>query len=818
MNKILLLNCVLRLKSVLLLNSVLLLFLLLPRCGFATVYTVNNTTDGMATNQLRGALAAIDASGGANTINLSAGTYVLSSEIIFGGVAGENITINGVAGSTIIKNSSDRIFIINTTAAIANLTVTISGVTFSGGFLSTDNYGGGAVLCGGPGNVTSFQNCLFTGNSINSGAVGQCHGGAIAQEGGGALSLNGCSFTGNSCSNGTSGAIFYFQPNTNAGSLSVTNCTFTNNSTTEPSGSTAGAIFVDIQGTTLSTAVSITGNTFTKNSAGTAGYGGAIDVDNGSTATVNINYNRFQGNTGIFPDVSVNPSTGTVNVTNNWWGSNQSPTSATDPHVGFAATGGTGLTASPWLELTCSGSASSLCDGSGGNATTVTAGFATNSAGNTISTGNLGALVGVPISFSSPQGTISTAQTAIQSNGIATATFTDNGVAGTANVQPVVDSVTTTDAVADGKITVNAPSALAAAAASTTFTVGGGAPLTDGNCGEICGVVASGASPVSGSVTAGVTLDGSVQSVDGQPYVTRHYDITPAAGASTATATITLYFLQSEFNAYNALVTSSALKLPTSSSDVTGRGNLTITQYHGSGTAPGNYSGWTGPGPASVLISPGSSNVIWNNAMSWWEVSFPVTGFSGFYVTGAISTPLPVVFERFSGVAQGTGVLLSWQVGVESGVLRYEVEGSTDGVVYTTLGDVLASGAAAYHYFVADPAVGANYYRLKLVNTDGSFSYSTVVVVNIPVGTSGVQVLSNPFTTSCTIRVTAAAGGPVALRLTDISGKTLWHCQSTLSAGVNTFALPLAGELARGLYLLTVSGGRVQETVKVVKE
>src|SRR6185312_1066510 len=100
------------------------------------------------------------------------------------------------------------------------------------------------------------------------------------------------------------------------------------------------------------------------------------------------------------------------------------------------------------------------------------------------------------------------------------------------------------------------------------------------NCGEIAGVVASGASPLAGSVTAAVTLDASVQSYQGVPYVTRHYDITPASNASTATATVTLYFLQSEFNAYNAVVNNAAMSLPASSSDAAGAARLTITQYH----------------------------------------------------------------------------------------------------------------------------------------------------------------------------------------------------------------------------------------------
>jgi hypothetical protein len=409
------------------------------------------------------------------------------------------------------------------------------------------------------------------------------------------------------------------------------------------------------------------------------------------------------------------------------------------------------------------------------------------------------------------------------SGGTASGTFSVNTSTGTAGIHTIFDSVPTTDALADVSITLDAPTTLPSASTSGTIVIGGTEPVTDANCAQVAAITASGAFPVSGSVTAGVTIDPSVQSVGGQPYVTRHYDITPASNASTATATITLYFLQSEFNAYNAVVNNSAVELPTSSSDLTGRANLTITQFHGSGTAPGNYSGWTGPGPESVLISPGSSNVVWNSAKSWWEVSFPVTGFSGFYITGPISQPLPLVLTRFSGMLQGAGVLLSWQVEQESGLAQYDVEGSTDGVSYLNVGEVASAGGAAggsggsYQYFVADPAVGENYYRLKMVNTDGTFSYSNVVVVAVAGSGQGITVLGNPFVTSCMVRVTAATGAPVSLRLTDISGKLLWHEEMVLSAGTTTFILPQTAGLAPGVYLLSLMGTSIQQTVKVVK-
>ena len=53
--------------------------------SIANVYNVTNTTDGHATNQLRGAIEDADALGGTHTINVATGTYILTlGQIVFG--------------------------------------------------------------------------------------------------------------------------------------------------------------------------------------------------------------------------------------------------------------------------------------------------------------------------------------------------------------------------------------------------------------------------------------------------------------------------------------------------------------------------------------------------------------------------------------------------------------------------------------------------------------------------------------------------------------------------------------------------------------
>ncbi|SFF21957.1 beta strand repeat-containing protein [Spirosoma endophyticum] len=459
------------------------LFVLMRVSAQANTYNVNTTADGTSSSgtvNLRGAILAADALGGTHTINVPSGTYNVTLGTITFGNRAQNITIYGAgAASTVINMTTtnrDRIFFINPTAFIYNVQTTITGISFTNGQLTADNYGGGAIIAGGPNNALTVTNCVFTNNTID--AAKASAGGAIAYLGGGSLTIDQCQFTANSApagtnANGAGGAIdfeaysfsinnVYTYPDN---SLSVTNSVFTNNSV--GNNGQGGAINVSAGGfstvdpprPTLS--VTIAENSFVNNSApgsGGNGRGGAISATNSFSPTnvFRINYNRFVGNTANVSAGSALVSfdtQGSVDASNNWWGCNGGPTSCADKAYRYPGSSSGTLTTSPYLLLRTTANSASLCSGS---TATITTGFTLNSAGSTITASNLSAFTGVPITFNAALGTISSAQTTIQATGTATAIYTAGTTAGSGTVNTVVDNVPTNDATARASITVNA--------------------------------------------------------------------------------------------------------------------------------------------------------------------------------------------------------------------------------------------------------------------------------------------------------------------------------------------------------------------------
>lgn len=146
-------------------------------------------------------------------------------------------------------------------------------------------------------------------------------------------------------------------------------------------------------------------------------------------------------------------------------------------------------------------------------------------------------------------------------------------------------------------------------------------------------VVASGTHPVQGNINTEFYLDSTVQTANNSPYVQRHYDIEPANDPATATATVTLYFEQQDFDSFNAFP-SHGPSLPTGPTDTAGIANLRIYQYHGTSAShlPDTYGG------SAVIIDPADNDITFDAVAKRWKVRFNVTGFSGFFASSKGST------------------------------------------------------------------------------------------------------------------------------------------------------------------------------------
>jgi len=333
------------------------------------------------------------------------------------------------------------------------------------------------------------------------------------------------------------------------------------------------------------------------------------------------------------------------------------------------------------------------------------------------------------------------------------------------------------------------------------------------SCSLIARVLPSGADPVSGRVGACVTLDATQQYFNGEPYVQRHFDIEPATGNQTTTsATITLYFHDSEFQLYNTN-NPAWPPLPTDAGGGSidpNRANLKITQFHGaastSPSSPGNYPG------VRVLINPVDADINFVLlGTGYWAVTFPVTGFSGFYVhTNNFNAPLPIIVNYLTGRKQGNDHLLNWKVTCNSTPrVRMTLERSSDARNYTGINSITADAARCqqpFDYTDTDPLKGINYYRLKIVDADGKITYSTTVaLLNAVKGFDIVSIAPNPVVNNhFKLNIASAEAGKMEVVIFDMQGRLVKRQTLTLIAGYNSMPVNVAN-LAPGTYIIKSS-------------
>lgn len=367
---------------------------------------------------------------------------------------------------------------------------------------------------------------------------------------------------------------------------------------------------------------------------------------------------------------------------------------------------------------------------------------------------------------------------------------------------------------ADNLVTIFAPAGqtmpTTTETGSVTITGSASTPIVNyATCKVIAVLRPSGALPVSGVVDskewiAGAPITGTVSGAT-KTFAARHYEITPAANASTATGTVTLYFKQAEFDLFNS-DPGATDHLPTGSSDAQGIANLRIYKY--SGTSNDGSTGLPATYTNGVsIIDPADGSIIWNTLLSRWEVSFSVTGFSGFFVGGEPSVPLPVSLLSFTGKREGSLNKLTWTTASEMNNRGFSLERSLDGNHYSAIAFIAskASGGSSnstLNYSFNDNTTAARaYYRLVQTDFDGRIKTSAIVLLRN--GTTDALAITslypNPASTSVRLSLENAAGGIVTLFVTDMHGRIVLTDKRALFNGANAIQLDIAG-LSPGTY------------------
>ncbi len=188
-------------------------------------------------------------------------------------------------------------------------------------------------------------------------------------------------------------------------------------------------------------------------------------------------------------------------------------------------------------------------------------------------------------------------------------------------------------------------------------------------------------------------------------------------------------------------------------------------------------------------------------------------------IAGSPLTPLPVTLLYFKIQDVSTsGIDLRWATATEKNFEYFQIERAGSDLNFEAIGEVNSAGGmnvtTSYTYLDNTPLKDKNYYRLKIVDLDGSYEYSGVIVAESIHGTrADISVYPTIIDNSFTVELNGEFAIPVKMTLVDAAGNTIY--QANLETATSTVDVP--ANMKTGTYLVRLFTSEGQKAVRVLK-
>jgi hypothetical protein len=238
---------------------------------------------------------------------------------------------------------------------------------------------------------------------------------------------------------------------------------------------------------------------------------------------------------------------------------------------------------------------------------------------------------------------------------------------------------------------------------------------------------------------------------------------------------------------------------------------MTAAEYNSLKTATnsqGNPSGITSIGNISIfkntdacspamtntpiIITPQYAEAFGSNYVLQGDIS----SFSTFYLANTNQSILPSQLLTFTASLQkDNSALLQWKTSSEVNTAQFVVERSLDGTNFIAIGKVTATGNSnvetSYSYDDADAGIQSTtvlYYRLKMVDNGGDYTYSKVVSI-VLTRNINVFLYPNPVKHTLNIQINGSVLSPITIQVSDLSGRVVYLEKRNIPSSATTVTL-----------------------------
>ena len=227
---------------------------------------------------------------------------------------------------------------------------------------------------------------------------------------------------------------------------------------------------------------------------------------------------------------------------------------------------------------------------------------------------------------------------------------------------------------------------------------------------------------------------------------------------------------------------------------IVGSGNTDVSVNWNAGLEGSNFSTLT---DAQVGISRYNSanwtTAIANSASNTLNIATATFGSFGPFAVGKLGDILPVKIANLNATTNNNSVAISFDALNETNIEKYNIERSSNGTNFTTVGSLSAfnnSSERTYHFTDVNVATGTYLYRIAIVDKNGKISYSTLlkvaiqtkITLNVYPNPASNEIVVSGISKGSTIQIIDASGKVVSTKVVSNQSQTVDI--SRLSKGV----------------------------------
>jgi hypothetical protein len=225
---------------------------------------------------------------------------------------------------------------------------------------------------------------------------------------------------------------------------------------------------------------------------------------------------------------------------------------------------------------------------------------------------------------------------------------------------------------------------------------------------------------------------------------------------------------------------------------------------------------------SNLGITKSNNNLVWllqgatsRDASANYVEYNGITSYNQRWTLSTVNNVLPLDLSSFRATCRTNAVDVKWTTAGDFSSGAFEVQRSSDGLQWQTIGTMPAGAGNQYTY--TDPSAGnTSMYRLKIMS-DGNLIYSAIKSPGCTLATGNALIYPSPASSFLQVQLNNMPDKELVLMLYSNNGQLLQIKNIRMTANVETYTLPLA-DLPAGTYHLSIQSPGYKKTIAFVKK